>query len=122
MTAPLDDPAPCNGEWFLTAEREDALRRNAQERVQCSEAQADRAIAHLEKMIEAARARNQAGENAVVAAAAGLETLGFLKEVNAALLVQTKIMHLIGMGSSTDAPFFRRIAAAIAKAEGRPDV
>lgn len=90
--------------------------------IRCSEQQAEGAIKVLEDMIRAARAGNQAGENAVVAAAHGLETLGFLKEANAALLVQTKIMHLIGMGSSTDAPFFQRIKAAIAKAEGRADV
>jgi len=90
-----------------------------QERVQCSEAQAERAIKVLEEMIRAARAGNQAGENAVVAAAHGLKTLEALHNVSG--YMDTPISRRRHMGDAFFEDVLRSVRVAIETAEGRSD-
>lgn len=82
--------------------------------IRCSEQQAACAIEVLEEMIRAARAGNQAGENAVVAAAHGLRTLRALKG-----LYETGAPEGLSLTAEEMQQRFSESRSAIAKAEGR---
>ncbi len=77
-----------------------------------TEQQAEAAIKKLKLMIEAAENGNQAGENAVVAAAAGPEMLKALH------IAKTDIAIHCSDGAPETVEALARVADAIAKARG----
>lgn len=85
-----------------------------------TEAQAERGIAVLKRMIEAAENSNQAGEDAVVAAAAAPELLAACRDMlpRNVCLTNSNVRDDVVVPLDATMGELRRIAAAIAKATG----
>lgn len=84
-----------------------------------TEAQAERAIAVLKRAIDAAENSNQAGENFVVAAAAGEDLLAALSDAHRALMFYEWYNNpRSGWASEENQSLRGLVDAAIAKATG----